>query len=179
MDQQHLPVPLLSNISGPTHTVWSPHCLLYLSRGLSLWLSGHTAGGNHAIYIASVTPYKMVEKSGKFVIYMNVHGEMFNDFVGFGAMALSLIYPHRMVQKLILLRGGELLKIVTYGHLKHSKERLVEMQNISSLFSRQKANPYLRVRVEGTRFWFLVNARIGTFPEPDLFDRVIGDIKAK
>ena len=44
MDWQHLPIPLLFNISGPTCPVF-PHSLLYLSSGWSLQLSGHAAEG--------------------------------------------------------------------------------------------------------------------------------------
>ena len=58
MDQQHLPIPLLSKISSPTHTVQSLHCLLYLSSGQSLWLLGaYSRRGNDTVYITGVTPY--------------------------------------------------------------------------------------------------------------------------
>ena len=97
---------------------------------------------------------------------------------GCSALLFSLIYPLRMVQKMELLKGGSLLRITTYGNLTRSKQHSVSMDKISCAVNRQNANPYVKVKVSDNRLLFMLDNKVGTFHEPELFDRIIGSIKS-
>ena len=98
---------------------------------------------------------------------------------GCSALVFSLIYPLRMVQKLELLKRGSLLRITTYGNLTKSKQHSVSMDKISCAVNRQKANPYVKISASDYRLFFVLDNKVGTFHEPELFDRIIGSIKSR
>ena len=97
---------------------------------------------------------------------------------GCSALVFSLIYPLRTVQKLELLKGGSLLRITTYGNLTRSKQHSVSMDKVSCAVNRQNANPYAKIKVSDNRLLFMLDNKVGTFHEPELFDRIIGSIKS-
>ena len=77
-----------------------------------------------------------------------------------------------------LLKGGSLLRITTYGNLTRSKQHSVSMDKISCAVNRQNANPYVKVKRSDNRLLFMLDNKVGTFHEPELFDRIIGSIKS-
>ena len=52
------------------------------------------------------------------------------------------------------------------------------MDKISCAVNRQNANPYVKVKESDNRLLFVLDNKVGTFHEPELFDRIIGSIKS-
>ena len=58
MDQQHLPIPLLSKISSPTHaSAVSGLPFIPLQWAEPTVTRAYSRRGNHTVYLSGVTPY--------------------------------------------------------------------------------------------------------------------------
>jgi hypothetical protein len=94
--------------------------------------------------------------------------------LGFLVMMFTLIYPVRTVTNLTLLKGGNQLRIMTYGHFGQSHQFTVPLDSVSCSKSRQASDVQISMKIRGRLFYYLLDTREGKFVEPLLFDQVVG-----
>ena len=81
MDQQHLPIPLLSKISGPTHTsAVSALPFIPLQWAEPTVTQAYSRRGNCTVYLMGVTPYSFVNNTAP-GMFSDCQFEIFCSFI--------------------------------------------------------------------------------------------------
>lgn len=88
------------------------------------------------------------------------------------------LFAARSVRQVVLLKGGQMVRMRTWTVIP-SESRFVEytvpVSNVSALTSRSdKKSPYVRLKIKGHPFYYLMDKRAGEFVSPQLYDKTIG-----
>ncbi|XP_076321770.1 transmembrane protein 223 [Tachypleus tridentatus] len=93
--------------------------------------------------------------------------------VGYLIAVCTGLYTLRSVRYLILLRGGEVARLVTYTPFGGNRIIDVSLRDLSCQQARDQATSFLSLKVRNRWMFFLVDKR-GTFLNPKLFDSTVG-----
>lgn len=95
------------------------------------------------------------------------------DPSGYAVLFFAWFYPQRSLQSLILLKGGERVRLVIYGHFGRTKSIDVPLEHLSFSRSRHSVGAHIPVKLKNRWFYYLMDRR-GQFHNTDLFDFVVG-----
>jgi len=85
----------------------------------------------------------------------------------------TTVYPQRTICKLVLLKGGELVRLSTYSHFGRVKHFVVPLRDVSCRQSRASSGPQISMKLRGRWFYYMIDKRDGLFNDPMLFDYVV------
>jgi hypothetical protein len=94
--------------------------------------------------------------------------------MGYVVLAFTAIYPLRTITKLVLLKGGQVVRLSTYNHFGRVKDYLVPLKDISCKQSRMSKGAQVSMKIRGRWFYYMMDKREGVFHDAKLFDFVIG-----
>lgn len=94
--------------------------------------------------------------------------------LGYMVGFFTWIYPQRAISKLVLLRGGQNVKISTYYFFGRQRSFTVPLKDINCKHVRQKDARLISLKIKGHIFYFSLDNAQGRFMKPHLFDTVIG-----
>ena len=89
---------------------------------------------------------------------------------------LVAFYSSRSVRKITILKGGQIANLQTWLPIpmeSYSNEMVVPVTNISALNTRNDNQNFLRLKVKGFPFHFLMDKYNGVFVNPVVFDKTI------
>lgn len=93
-----------------------------------------------------------------------------------GGLMASGFFSTRSIHKLVICKGGEVAKFYTWFPvpIKAKKELIVPIKNVSALTSREDTETaFVRLKIKGRPFYFLMDKRVGKFVNPTVFDKTI------
>uniref|UniRef100_A0A1B6HE11 Transmembrane protein 223 n=1 Tax=Homalodisca liturata TaxID=320908 RepID=A0A1B6HE11_9HEMI len=99
---------------------------------------------------------------------------VFCFLLGYGILSTAWIYTLRSVRMLVLRKGGKSVTFVTYGPFGRNKHLDVSLQQITTSQTRYSAKVQLPIKVQGKWFYYILDTKNGTFPNPELFDFTAG-----
>lgn len=94
--------------------------------------------------------------------------------LGYVVLFFTWMYPQRTVSKLVLMKGGQMVRVTTYSHFGRTKNFTVPLNDISCKQSRLAEGVQVSLKIRSRWFYYLLDKREGKFVEPQLFDYVIG-----
>uniref|UniRef100_A0A1B6LX19 Transmembrane protein 223 n=1 Tax=Graphocephala atropunctata TaxID=36148 RepID=A0A1B6LX19_9HEMI len=94
--------------------------------------------------------------------------------LGYGILSTAWIYTLRSVRMLVLRKGGRTVTFVTYGPLGRNRHLDVSLEKITTSQSRVSAKVQLPIKIQGKWFYYILDTKGGTFPNPELFDFTAG-----
>ncbi|CAL7943695.1 unnamed protein product [Xylocopa violacea] len=113
--------------------------------------------------------------------YVKLHGTNFLYFsysITIGPMTCLLLYllNQRIIQYIILHKGGNKVSIITYHLCKRNKVITLPVNDVKTLISRENMKNYLSVKIKGRPFFYLLDSD-GKFLNKKLFDYTVGRSK--
>ncbi|XP_014671948.1 PREDICTED: transmembrane protein 223-like [Priapulus caudatus] len=94
--------------------------------------------------------------------------------LGYTILFGSLFYPLRTIHTLHLLKGGQAVRITTYGALARKRPFIKDLAEISCYVARQSATAAVPLKVKGRTFFYLMDVKKGAFHNTKLFDSTVG-----
>ncbi|GFO20497.1 transmembrane protein 223-like protein [Plakobranchus ocellatus] len=116
---------------------------------------------------------KLLYKQGQ---YKNALS-LLSFIVGGVVFFITLSYPRRVIKSLLLLKGGDRVKITTYSWLGKTHTFTTPLDHLSCMESRSGKGHHIPMKIKNYNFYFIIDKQ-GSFPKTDLFDHVVG-IKRK
>uniref|UniRef100_T1JGR0 Transmembrane protein 223 n=1 Tax=Strigamia maritima TaxID=126957 RepID=T1JGR0_STRMM len=93
--------------------------------------------------------------------------------LGYMIVSAAWLFSFRSIHSLVLLRGGEKLRIVTYKPFGLRRNLRVDVDQTACSHSRNDATSFLSLKVKGHYLYFLLD-KSGTFTNRRLFDHTAG-----
>lgn len=94
--------------------------------------------------------------------------------LGYMVLFFTMVYPHRSICQLTLLKGGRQVRMSTYTHFGRKKDTVLPLDHLSMQHGRLAKGTQMSVKVKGKWLYFVMDKTNGKFLNPQLFDHVVG-----
>lgn len=113
------------------------------------------------------------------VDFMSEHktiGFIILQISAFSGFFMVAIFAMRNIRRMALLKGGEKVNLQTWLPIPlkdYSHEMILPVKDISALNTRHSGGPFVRLKLKGFPFYFLMDKKNGEFTQPLIFDKTI------